>query len=368
MKTIGIITFHYALNAGAIMQAFALQNFLTDLGYKVEFIDYRPPKKYDLKSFIAKTPAATFHKWHNIIAGCRHQKAALWRRYLNVSERRYRSEQELQENPPFYDIYIAGSDQIWNFLKELNAAYLLEFVPPGHKKISYAASMGQCVVPVDLHDELRRQLLTFDALSLREKSGVKFVNKLLGEEGRAVQTIDPTLLIDSSRYADIMAPVALPSRSYICSYILNMLDSRQIKAFTLLKSSMNLPWLNLLNPDTCSLVDEAENRVVTPFEWLYCISRSTYTICGSFHAVVFSILFRKPFVAIVPQKVLREQGGNQRILSLLEQLGLADRCIYGGDVRELERVLTTKPHWEKVSAELEKLREKSMEFLKKSLI
>lgn len=367
MKSVGIITFHYALNAGAVLQAYALQEYLMALGHEVEFIDYRPPRKYDWKSFLAKTPSATFHKWHNFITGIQHQRAAIWRKYLNVGTPRYHSVNEIMQNPPLYDIYIAGSDQIWNFLRELDSAYLLEFVPQERKKISYAASMGQCAIPECLHNELRRQLLTFDALSLRENSGVEFVNKLIEDEGRAVQTLDPTLLVDSSVFAEIMERVRVPSEPYICSYILSMLDGKQAQGLMNLRTSMGLPWMNLLNPDTGAVVSNVRNRIVSPSEWLYCISHSAYTICGSFHAAVFSILFQKPFVVIVPERVLREQGGNQRILSLLDPLGLADRCVYGDDAEELKRILTTEPDWNKVSAGLGTLRKKSVEFLKKSL-
>lgn len=166
---IGIITFHNALNAGAVLQAYALQVLLTQQGHNVEFINYNPIKKYTFRNYVAKSPVVMFNKWRNIYNGKKYTKYGNFNKVLNLSSIRYLSYEELKESNLDYDIYIVGSDQIWNFYTSLSPVYMLDFVPNGKKKIAYAASMGQCRIDLSLYDDFRNKLMSFDAISLREK-------------------------------------------------------------------------------------------------------------------------------------------------------------------------------------------------------
>ena len=80
---IGIITLHYALNAGAVLQAFALQSYLKSLGHEVEFIDYVPKHQYSLRSFIAKSPYVMYNKWKDIYYGEKYTRKKTSTKYLN---------------------------------------------------------------------------------------------------------------------------------------------------------------------------------------------------------------------------------------------------------------------------------------------
>lgn len=363
---IGIITFHNALNAGAILQAYALQTFLTQLGHTVEFIDYAPSRKYTLRNYIAKSPIAMLKKWLNIYHGKKYMKYGNYNKILTLSPNTYKNYEELKKCPPEYDIYIAGSDQIWNFYTSLSPAYMLDFVPLGKKKISYAASMGQCRIDKSLYEDFKTKLKSFNAISLREKNGVDFVNTLFKGEKLAHQTLDPTLLIDTNYYYKIIDNVKVKPEHYICTYILAKLDKENSEIINSIKSRLKLNIINVRNPDTCIWLTHAQNTIVTPYKWLYFIKNSDFVICCSFHAVVFSLIFHKPFIAIIPP-IEKNKGGNMRINSLLNEFELTNRIISHYDHKLIEKTIMNNIDWNFVDNKIKILRKSSIDFLLEQL-
>lgn len=363
---IGIVTFHNALNAGAVLQAYALQTLLTQLGHKVEFIDYAPIRKYTIRSYLAKSPRVMFNKWRNIYNGEKYMSYGNFNKVLTLSSRSYQSYEELKDCPPDYDIYIAGSDQIWNFYTSLSPVYMLDFVPLNKKKIAYAASMGQCCLDESLYDEFKKRLISFDAISLREKNGVDFVNTLLKGEKLAYQTADPTLLIDSMSYDKIIDERETNVKHYICTYILAELDKENAEIIKTIKKLLGLDIINLRNPDTCIWLSQVQNTIVTPYQWLYYIKNSDFVICSSFHAVVFSLIFHKPFISLVPPRD-KNRGGNMRINTLLEDMGLLNRIIEHFDFKSIQDILKESINWKNVDDRINQMRKLSIKFLVNNL-
>ncbi len=363
---IGIITFHNALNAGAVLQAYALQTFLTKLGHTVEFIDYAPLKKYTLRNYIAKSPIAMLKKWINIYHGKKYMKYGNYNKILTLSPNTYKNYEELKKCPPEYDIYIAGSDQIWNFYMSLSPAYMLDFVPLGKKKISYAASMGQCRIDKSLYEDFKTKLNSFNAISLREKNGVDFVNSLLKGEKKAYLTLDPTLLIDTNYYDKIIDKKCAKAEHYICTYVLAELDNENAEIIKKIRSYLKLDIVNLRNPDTCIWLSHATNRIVTPYQWLYYIKNSDFVICCSFHAVVFSLIFHKPFIALVPPKD-KGKGGNMRINTLLNNTGLQNHIVEYFDLKQIQNILNNIVNWDDVDNRIQQLKKSSIDFLTSNL-
>ena len=154
------ITCHDVYNFGASLQAYALQHYLESLGHEVEIIDYRPAylyKKYDWKAFTSRK----FEKFNSIFITRWMFRCAKWcylrfslgrkkcfdeftKRYLHLTPVSYHNFVELQRNPPQADIFIAGSDQIWNplFPNGKDPSYYMDFASHGTKRISYAASFS----------------------------------------------------------------------------------------------------------------------------------------------------------------------------------------------------------------------------------
>lgn len=364
---IGILTFHYAINQGAVLQAYALQEAIRKLGHDVEFVDYRPRYPVKLRDFIAKSPVTAYEKTLNTIIGF------WWQEVLDcfgkINKRgsvRYRSDRELFANPPLYDAYVVGSDQVWNFTNSLNPAYLMEWVPSDRRVISYAASMGQCVIPEAFHDHIRHDLSRFAAISLREKKARDFVASLLPDK-EIVQTVDPTLLLSSNDFQRIIEPVSVDDE-YVATYILSILEPAHRDILDKVKNVTGLRIVNLRNPSTCVFLygRNEKNKIVTPYQWLDYIQKSKYVVCSSFHAVVFSLIFHKPFLVIMPLSS-RNNGGNVRILSLLEPLGLSSHCIYESEGNNVEKILNDDIDWETVERKLLELRNSSLDFLRMAL-
>lgn len=366
LMKVGIITFHNALNAGAILQAYALQTILTSWGHQVEFINYKPIKKYNIKSYISKSPILIFNKWRNIYNGKRYAKRGDFNKVLTLSPQTYLSYKDLTDYPMDYDAYIAGSDQIWNFYTTLSPVYMLDFVPANKKKIAYAASMGQCQYDKSLYESFRSRLMGFDAISLREQSGVDFVKKLLNGEKDVYLTLDPTLLITTNDYDRISQNVKSNVQHYIFSYILADLDKENAEIIDYIKKQLDLNIINVRNPDTCIWLKHAQNIISTPYQWLNYIKNSEFVICSSFHAVVFSLIYHKPFIALVPPNS-KDKGGNMRINSLLTKVGIPHRIICHYNERKIKAIIDEQIDWEKVNNSINQLRDSSIAFLKNSL-
>ena len=362
---IGIITFHNALNAGAVLQAYALQTILTQLGHQVEFINYSPVRKYKFRDFVAKSPFTMLKKWKNIFNGKRYTKRGNYNNGLALSPHTYLSYSDLINTPMDYDIYIAGSDQIWNFRTSLSRVYMLDFAPANKPKIAYAASMGQCCIDESLYSAFKDKLMNFNAISLREKNGVNFVNMLLQNKKYAIQTLDPTLLIGAEYYNTIIKEEKYEA-SYICTYILAEMDKENSNIISYVKKYLNLNILNLRNPDTCIWLSHAKNKIVMPNQWLYYIKNSDFVICSSFHAVVFSLIFHKPFIALVPPNC-KNKGGNMRINTLLEDTGLYYRIVPYFDKKQINQIINTDIDWNKIDNKINQLKELSIEFLKNNV-
>lgn len=172
---IGILTFHDALNVGAVLQAFALQEYIEGLGYNIEFINYSCRPKFTVKRIVGRTLSNTIAKIKDFANYTLYGMRGKYNKVLHVSKVEY-SNKTLSEANSEYDIFIVGSDQVWNFNRKLNYAYLLSFVNEKKKKVAYAVSMGQCNIPIHLHDELKTHLRSFNYVSCREENATVFLN------------------------------------------------------------------------------------------------------------------------------------------------------------------------------------------------
>ena len=182
MKTC-TITLQCTDNAGSSLQTYALQKFLNDNGIENEVINYRP--KYLLKY---GNPIKRIIKeiiYHRECKSQREKNLRFEKRYIKETEKSYATYEDLKANPPKADVYMTGSDQIWNmsYACGRDEAFYLQFVRDG-KKISYAASIGKDTIPIDECKSIADKIEDFDYISIREESSVHqlkpFVNKQMG--------------------------------------------------------------------------------------------------------------------------------------------------------------------------------------------
>ncbi|MDO6817591.1 polysaccharide pyruvyl transferase family protein [Zobellia sp. 1_MG-2023] len=365
MLKIGIMTTQDALNNGAMLQAYALQTYLQSLGHNVEFIDYRTEGKLTIRSFIAKSPLVMWNKWMDIYNEAKFRRRADFGDLLNRGESTFYTLKEIQNNPPKCDVYIAGSDQIWNVSSRntINRAFYLDFGGKEIKKISYAASMGQCDVPEFLNEEIHDLVERFNSVSLRETKAVNFIQSLFSEHKKIYHVPDPTFLLSKDEYLKfIISDDEQWKKKYIASYILvpSRFDEKLRQAVKFVTTHIGVDLVNLRNPGTCVRLENAKNTIVAPREWLRYVYYSQFMICCSFHAVVFSLILHKPFIVITPYE-------NQRIASLLNPLGLSGRIVMGKDEQKLKEIIDKEIDWHEVDALMEREKSKGQEFLRLSL-
>lgn len=341
---VGIITFHWAANYGAVLQTYALQKAIENIGGEVEIIDY-VPKSYTPKLWKVlwsrrvhdvKKKWTEYQKNYKIskdIAG----KLKLSQHYANAGA--------LKDCPPIYDLYITGSDQVWNEYFTLRGeggitlSYYLDFVPQKRRKISYATSIGATQLSEKYWESVLPLLTEYEKIGVREQSA----KAVLEERGlQATVLPDPTLLISPQEYGCIFKE--MPSK-----FIYYILQDNQHSAQAL-KNHVNAKYAK----------DSSVNlNKVSLAEWGGYISRAECVLTNSYHGIIFSILNHRKFFAVLIEGEL--QGMNDRVITLLERLDLKERIVKTSE--ELDRAMQKNINWEKVDRLLEEYRSEGMSYL-----
>lgn len=354
MNKIATITFHKAMNYGATLQAVALQKTIQSFGHESEIINYDnklisesyKPIRYDsirdfVKSFInfplrlRKNKKFTKFLTHEVKIG------------RNISQ----IDLALLENQ--YDIFLTGSDQVWNYkLTDSDAAYFLGFVNSSTKKRSYAASFGIAKIPDDKKSFYRKYLSQMEYISVREKTGAKIIKELTGKEANV--DLDPVFLLDVDEWKKMM--VVPESEVYIFVYMpvdIAIKYTRNLAKKTGLKIIYVSYSKSIFHPEK----NLGDCRIdVSPEEFLTLIYNAKYVVTSSFHATAFSIIFNKNFYVSVPQSV------GSRITNLLEETGIVNHCFNSEKLLEIDEI-----HWEDVNKIISKRRVESMRNLQHSL-
>lgn len=352
------ITCHDVYNVGASLQAYALSEYLRQQGHDVEIIDYKPDylsKRYNFKA--VDNPKFENPFWLKVLyLILKFPKRLLeypgkknfdkFREdYLRLTER-YCSLQELKKNPPLADLYIAGSDQIWNtfFQNGKDGAFYLMFAPVGKKKASYAASFSTEVIAPEWKNQIKEWLGTFDKISVREKSAVKMLEQM-GIEGKVV--LDPVFLLTTEQWKKLIKNKRPSKRIFVYDFDgNNFIKEISIAA----KERFGTEIISFFKVD----YSDVNLRYPGPLEFLEAIYNAELIISNSFHATVFSLIFHKDFFVIK-----RNENINVRMMDLLKTVGLEDRLV--SNRKEVESVGPID--WNKVDRILEKERGKSIEYL-----
>lgn len=310
MKKVGIITFHASHNYGSMLQAYALQQVVLRMGYDCEIINFRSivQKEQYKPIFMVGT---LYGKCVRFIIQATYavgilKKYLLFEKFLKenliLSSKEYNTLNDLENAGFNYDYYISGSDQIWNtYTIDFSYAYFLPFVTFG-KRIAYAPSMG-AHLGLDKYGNLDRisdLLKKYDALSVRETAGSRYIESLINKSVATV--LDPTLLLVPQLYNKLISNKPLIRGEYIFIYSPKYNERVYEMAYELGKKYNKkvvisqglrtkeemLRWGRRLKIYTA----------VGPKEFLNLCKNASIICCDSFHAVVFSILFRKCFFVL----------------------------------------------------------------------
>ncbi len=297
MKTY-TITLHDTDNCGSSLQAYALQHFLLSNNIENEIIDYVPSYVKNngtkLKTLIRKI---VFFKDSYV----REKKfKAFKKEFLRISNSHYKSYDELLNDYPKGDLYITGSDQLWNSMYGCgnDPAYYLNFAE-GKNKIAYAVSFGRERIPQENLDIAKKYIKDFNWISVREKSSKGQVKKVYN--GEIDYVCDPVLLNDKAEYDSIITKKMF-SFKYILVYMAQIPNQEYMnKIIEKVKKRVNAKIVligSYRNRCNCDI----QMRDVAPGDFLSLIANAEYIISNSFHATMFSLIYNKQFVSILPNK------------------------------------------------------------------
>lgn len=353
---VGILTFHRAVNYGAVLQSFALCNALKEIGADAELIDYECTKIYEMDSLKKRLKNGGLKKGVEYILlkknrDIRKKKLTYFlENNTSISSVVYKRE-NISESNSIYDSFITGSDQVWNVNRTDNdLTYYLDFVKDTKKKNSYAASIGN--ITNDKKRNIEKYLNDFNNISVRESDGKDAVEQILNKKINLV--VDPTFLLKKQ---DWMKYARIPSeKNYILVYTLA--KSPELREFARkLSQKTNLPIIDLsVRAENFRGMKKVADAGIEDF--LGYFANAQYVVTNSFHGTAFSIIMEKTAYVGLHKDV---SMGNSRMETLLNTFGLEEYIISPSNSNEIMNKNIDYVH---VSKRLEEEREKAISYLK----
>lgn len=300
---VAILTFHNSPNnAGAVLQAWALQRTIEKLGHGACIIDYHREHGDMVPWWSFKSVCGLYYTLKRFPCEIIRQERCntFRRRSLKLAGTKHGGRVDFQDA----DAYIVGSDQVFNPRNnEMNPDFLLDFVPHGKKRIAYGASFGTDAFSNEYVQMLEKNLPKFDALSVREDSGSETVRRIAGVDAQVV--LDPTLLHNAEEYRPLIAEeedAALSSEPYVFMYIIGghpdarrialekarKIGARRIVVMTNGRAEWHLPQIGIFQ----------RIHVYSPSDFLSLIANAAYVVTNSFHGTAFSIVFNRSFTSL----------------------------------------------------------------------
>lgn len=361
---IGILTFHCAHNYGAVLQCYALQETLKEMGHDVEVIDYkpdyliRPYKVFDIHRFLSRNPYLLLKRLIKEVLLLHTRTIHYTAFHSFISKRLHISTTINGKNiPADYDIYIFGSDQIWNpqISKGFEPIYFgyLPFPKSTKKYVAYAASMECSSLSREYEIFYRNALENFDAISVRESALAKLLQPLTYKKIEVV--LDPTLLIKSRIWMHLAKTPNINKKYVLVYQILH--NERTATIAQSVAQQLNAMVIEIKSPQKI-YSSKHELACESPESFLGWIKNASCIITTSFHGTAFSIIFNRPFYSIA-----LNGWGDSRSRSLLQSVGLEDRMITGENEPKFSKV-----DYSKANLKISGLREASLNFLIESTI
>ena len=356
---VGIVTYFDVPNYGAMLQAYAMQKYLKMRGHHVVFVNHTWfPEKILLKYFFRPQSFNSFR-------GKFTYNKSMVATFLPFQEhfektRRYESIASIRDDPPDCDCFIVGSDQMWNvdICKRGKLPYVfLDIFGDKAMRIAYAVSFGR-PIPAELHGEVENYMRKFTAISVREKNAVEWVCNLSGKE--AEWLCDPTLLYNVEDYDELFPKSYADEKTpYIFEYMQGKRDITHdvgkyfgiTKIMTEMRASDK--WFDMLL---------GLQIKIGIGNWLRRIKHASFIVTSSYHGILFSIIYKKPFM-LVPLTG-HVTPWNDRFFSILGFLGLDNRIYDESKSNSLAELLDAPINWTDVHQRLANWRNKTDAYFK----
>lgn len=339
-----ISTYHNEMNFGAALQSYALQRTLSAIGLESTLLSVNNKKKIvknGLKDKVKRLLNRLYNlKYKKDIQNGRMRFNEFFDSY-HITSTKYNSLEELLKNPPEADVYLSGSDQVFNPIN-MRKDFFLQFGKESVKRISYAASLGVKKIPEEKRGEFKKFIDDFDKISLRETMAVDEFKKVTGVDAEV--NIDPSFLVSEEHWQSLQDNKVADrlKKPYILVYVIykpKWLSKRLYQ----LKQKTGREIVVVSYSGFSNIYYDQYIVDAGPREFLGLVANADMVISSSFHGNVFSAIYKKPFYAVVNPKA------PDRIRSLLNLFGLSDRELksetsvdeieFGVDYREYDRVL-----------------------------
>ena len=375
---VGIITIQKCNNYGADLQAFALQRKLQLMGYDAENIDYLFYKNPGFKKTRRSAPVFKLSivnrikEWLlpkiNALKSLEHKRVSKQRERAfeefftkNVcTSRQYRTIDELYAKPPKYDVYVTGSDQVWNPRTGASVEpYFLTFAPSGATKVSYASSFGVSSLPSIAYYKYSKWLESYAAISVRETSGARIASQFVGCVS-PVTVCDPTLLLTADEWSVVAKRLdGVEEGKYLLVYDLSVCPRLWDLARRWAKK-LNVRIVRICRSVGCEKREGVVNvETAGPGEFVGLVKYAAAVVTTSFHGTVFSVIFNRSFYSVIP----RGMTNSARISNLVDKLGISSRVVKESDCSVVELSEEIKDYNES----LEEFRSNSVSYLRNAI-
>lgn len=370
---VGILTVHRLPNFGSVLQTYALYQSIRSLGHDCEIIDYIYPNKWHIEKGCFHPGKEPLRRRVAEFLGFRPRNFLKLMNDFMIStmkmSKRYPTFESIHQDPPVYDIYVSGSDQLWNWnTMFMDTTFMLDFVPDTKPRISFSTSIAQKTIPEEYQEQYHQNLSKYKAISVREKNGQVLLKELFGIDAELIQ--DPTLLLDGKQWEKLgekaQFKTTIPD-SYILCYPLGYTFNPAIKMKELLDRLQHIyscPVImlnNYIKDYTGNVFHFAKNQSIGIPEIIWLFKHATVIATSSFHGTAFSANLGKPFYSLI-EKIGQP---DDRISSFLHSIGLSSQLVtLDTDIQE---ITSCNYDIEKVRNSLLKNREESLSFLKKYL-
>lgn len=377
MSKIGILTLHYSNNYGAILQCMSLQNTLKSMGHNVEIINYIPlsyneagfTKNLGVKRNIFKNrwedlnPVKIFNKM-------KIKKQNNWKiinKFNNFKQLYLNLGVEVNENTiqsviNEYDAIIVGSDQVWAPSERNKKEYFLDFGATFKgRKISYAADSTIKEIEETNRIYLKKCLSEFYSISVRNNHSSEFVKSLINKSAPIV--VDPTILYDFKEFKEKNQH----SEKYILVYVLGKeIPGSHEKVLEKIKKRYgNMPVYFLVIPTMNFNLYNCADKILYdlgPEEWIAMFRNAAFIYTDSFHGVLFSLKFHKPFLSYYTEKLRAT-----RFIDLENSYKIGKYVVESVEDIDKKKSLEQIPDFNNIDKILEEHKKVSIKFLHEAL-
>lgn len=358
---IGIITYHFSIGYGPVLQVYALQRYLQEKGHDVIILNYINNKQEANNSLFHNKKGIKNLIYNIVLLPLILKRIKKQKKFKHFSNEklncspRFKSTEELERyiNENNFDYIISGSDQVWNpSIHDFSEAFFLP-ISIGAKKITYAASIGNA----SLNDikKYKEYIADFDKISLREKETVNIIKKIAKKDISVV--VDPVALLDKADWEQLCKKRSIKKDYLLCYFIHKKYLNTEYKIAKKIAKDKNLKVI-IINANYSKKSYQTNCiKDVGIEDFLTLFKNANYICTDSFHGTMFSIILEKDFSVFASY----QEKKDTRRQNVLENVGKLDRLIYVED--KLTKINTNKVEYEKISKKFNENIELSKKYL-----